>query len=115
MDFTPSDDNNLKGKHPRRLGFAICVCSARTPHFDFNKHFGCVQVLDVYRGTPAQRAGLNVGDIITEVGGIPVQKLEGAGQEPTTAVITAIRESKVGVVDITVAREGKPVHLYLEL
>jgi C-terminal processing protease CtpA/Prc len=115
MDFTPSDDNNLKGKHPRRLGFAISHCSARTPHFDFNKHYGCAQVLDVYRGTPAQRAGLRVGDIIVEVEGIPVTKLHGSGLEPMQAVINAIKESNAGVVDITVSREGKTVHVYLEL
>ncbi|MFO0566959.1 MAG: Do family serine endopeptidase [Polyangiaceae bacterium] len=67
-----------------------------------------VLVSDVQSGTPAARAGLVRGDVITELEG---QKVDGAGQFRNRIATTgAGKRVKLGVV-----REGKPVALVAEL
>ncbi|HEX9006599.1 MAG TPA: trypsin-like peptidase domain-containing protein [Bacteroidota bacterium] len=67
-----------------------------------------VIVSDVQRGSPAERAGFNVGDVITEVNG------EKIGNE--TTLMSVIDDAKVGdVLAVKVIRERRAVTLQLRL
>lgn len=116
MDFSPGDDNNLKGKFPRKLGVALGLPRSKDPLFSPVQYYGCVQVYKIYFTGPASRAGMREGDIIIEVAGNPVSKLPDAGKDSVLALIRYIQKQTPGsVLPILVAREGKEVHLYLEL
>ncbi len=90
MDFSPGDDNNLKGKFPRKLGVALGLPRSKDPLFSPFQHYGCVQVYEVYKKGPALRAGMRDGDIIIEVGGTSVPKLPEACKDPVVALIKYI-------------------------
>lgn len=60
-----------------------------------------VRVAEVVPGTPAEKAGLKAGDIITEFAGKPV------GDDPT-AFVRSVQSMKVGAkVDLVYVRDGK--------
>jgi putative serine protease PepD len=66
------------------------------------------KVTDVLTGTPAQRGGLEAGDVVTEVSGNKVPD--------GIALIVAIRSHRPGeVVDFTVRRAGELIHLRITL
>ncbi len=116
MDFSPSDDNNLKGKFPRKLGVALGLPRSKDPLFSAHQHYGCVQVYKIYSTGPASRAGMREGDIIIEVGGNPVSKLPDAGSDSVVALIRYIQTQTPGsVLHMLVVREEKEVHLHVEL
>lgn len=116
MDFRQSDDNNLKGKFPRKLGIALGLPRSKDPLFSPTQYNGYVQVYEVYAGGPATRAGMRKGDIILDVGGTPVPKLDDAGKDPVSAVVSFLGSQKPGqVLHILVARDDKKVHLHVEL
>ena len=77
----------------------------------YNNDDGVLEVVQVYRNSPAKAAGMQPGDIITEVDGTPYagsQSSEAAahirGQEGTDVTITYIRDGKKGTVTITRAK-----------
>lgn len=74
---------------------------------------GGVVVSTVVPGSPAEEAGLERGDVITEFGGVPVR----AKQDPEVLTFTKlVREVGVGrPVSFTVLRSGKPLELEVTL
>jgi carboxyl-terminal processing protease len=70
---------------------------------------GTLTVISPIEGTPAFRAGLRAGDVISEIEGEPTQ-----GQ-PTNALLRKLRGPKGTQVTITVEREGynAPLHFTL--
>ncbi len=69
---------------------------------------GCVRITYVLPGTPAERAGLQVGDVITAVGGVStkglaVDKVSGRlrGKAGTVASVTVSRSRGTLVISIT--------------
>ncbi len=70
---------------------------------------GILTVISPIEGTPAFRAGLRAGDVISEIEGEPTK-----GQ-PTNAVLKKLRGPKGTKVTITVEREGfeGPIHFTL--
>ncbi len=63
-------------------------------------------VMEVMKDTPAERAGLKAGDVITRVGGTTVAN--------PSDLIEAL-QGKEGKVEVTVVRKGRPVTLEPEL
>lgn len=88
-----------------RLGFDVVEMLPQLSAF-FGVHEGML-VESVDPGTPAEKAGLKAGDVITRVNGIPV----------TTAreIIGIVRQSGSRNVSFTVVRHKKEVTLSLEL
>ena len=69
---------------------------------DFGESESGVRFSDVQPGSPAAKAGLKVGDVLTDFGGKPIRNLYD--------FTDALRRSKVGdVVAVTVLRDGKPL------
>jgi carboxyl-terminal processing protease len=68
---------------------------------------GILTVISPIEGTPAYRAGLRAGDIISEIEGEPTK-----GQ-PTNQLLKKLRGPKGTKVNITIEREGwdKPIHM----
>ena len=64
-----------------------------------------IRVVDVIEGSPAEAAGIKVGDLITAVDGVSVNE---AGYDNT---VNAIRGVEGTTVDITVEREGASLTL----
>ena len=116
MDFSTSDDNNLKGKFPRKLGVALGLPHSKDPLFSSTLYYGCVQVYEVYGGGPAARAGMRKEDIVFEISGIPVPKLPDAGKDPVVALINYIRaQTAESVLHMLIMRDSKEVHIHIEL
>jgi hypothetical protein len=68
---------------------------------DFGQVENGVKFSDVKPGSPADKAGLKAGDILTQFGEKPIKNLYD--------FTDALRRSKVGdVVEVTVMRDGKP-------
>lgn len=72
---------------------------------------GLIIVRDVFEGSPAQRAGLEVGDVLVAVDGLPVQELglDGVvqhvrGQEGTPVTLTLKRPSESVTFEVTLVR-----------
>ena len=67
-------------------------------------------VVSLIEGAPAQRLGIQVGDIISEIEGVSTRKL------PADSAVTKLRGPKGTVVSITVEREGleQPLHFSIE-
>ena len=67
-------------------------------------------VVSLIEGAPAQRLGIQVGDIIAEIEGVSTRKL------PADSAVTKLRGPKGTVVHITIEREGleEPLHFAVE-
>src|SRR5262249_23724384 len=65
---------------------------------------GGILVTQVTDGAPAGKAGVQDGDVITQLGGKPVK-------DSRDLQMTVARLPLGKPVDLTVVREGKPVHL----
>jgi len=69
-----------------------------------------VRVQEVVPGTPAQRAGLRPGDVITRVGGVPIHDFDGlvleVGKLPleATARLSVVRDGRRFGVDVTLTK-----------
>jgi len=75
---------------------------------DFGQKENGVRFSDVQPGSPAAKAGLKAGDVLTEFSGKPIHNLYD--------FTDALRGSKVGdVVDVTVLRDGKPLKASVKL
>jgi membrane-associated protease RseP (regulator of RpoE activity) len=75
---------------------------------DFGSSTHGVKFSDVRDGSPASKAGLKAGDVLTEFGGKPIQNLYD--------FTYALREHKPGdVVRVTVLRDGKPISAVVTL
>jgi len=70
---------------------------------------GTLTVISPIEGTPAYRAGLRAGDVISEIEGEPTKG------HPTNVLLKKLRGPKGTKVTITVEREGweKPIHMTL--
>ena len=69
---------------------------------DFGQSENGVRFSDVQPGSPAAKAGLKAGDVLTDFAGAPIRNLYD--------FTDALRRSKIGdVVAVTVLRDGKPV------
>jgi membrane-associated protease RseP (regulator of RpoE activity) len=69
---------------------------------DFGESEKGVRFSDVQPGSPAAKAGLKAGDVLTDFAGKPIRNLYD--------FTDALRRSKVGdVVAVTVVRDGKPL------
>src|SRR5579863_4944209 len=69
---------------------------------DFGESENGVRFSDVQPGSPAAKAGLKAGDVLTDFAGKPIRNLYD--------FTDALRRSKVGdVVAVTVLRDGKPL------
>jgi len=69
---------------------------------DFGESEKGVRFSDVHPGSPAAKAGLKAGDVLTDFAGKPIRNLYD--------FTDALRRSKVGdVVAVTVPRDGKPL------
>ncbi len=69
---------------------------------DFGESENGVRFSDVQPGSPAAKAGLQAGDVLTDFAGKPIRNLYD--------FTDALRRSKVGdVVAVTVLRDGKPL------
>ena len=69
---------------------------------DFGQSENGVRFSDVQPGSPAAKAGLKAGDVLTDFAGKPIHNLYD--------FTDALRGSKVGdVVNVTVMRDGKPL------
>ncbi len=69
---------------------------------DFGESESGVRFSDVQPGSPAAKAGLKAGDVLTDFAGKPIRNLYD--------FTDALRRSKVGdVVAVTVLRDGKPL------
>jgi putative serine protease PepD len=88
----------------------IATGSAQTPGIgvSIENGSGGARVVDVSAGGPADDAGLQEGDIITEVNGEPVAD--------TTELIVAIRDNAVGdTVTLTIQRSGSQQQVEITL
>lgn len=70
---------------------------------------GFIKVIAPIDGTPAQRAGIEPGDIIVKLDGKPVKGLS------LTDAVDAMRGEAGSKVDLTILREGNPKPLEIEL
>ncbi len=74
---------------------------------------GGVRVTQVYSGSTAEKAGLRVGDLITEVDGAPLRVFQ---QEDFEVLPALIRQYQVGArPSFTLLREGERMTLAIEL
>jgi S1-C subfamily serine protease len=88
-----------------RLGFDVTEMSPQLAAF-FGVHHG-VLVESVETGTPADKAGLKAGDVVTKVNGIPVT----AARE----IIGIVRQAGSKNISFTVVRNKNVMTLSLEL
>jgi len=67
-------------------------------------------VVALIEGAPAQRLGIQVGDIISEIEGVSTRKM------PADSAVTKLRGPKGTTVNITIEREGlaEPLHFSVE-
>lgn len=78
-----------------------------------NAYTGLVTVVKVFKGAPAEEAGMLPGDIITAVSGVDINGMDLSlvvsdyikGEEGTEVSLTVFRESIDDYVDLTVRRE----------
>lgn len=70
---------------------------------------GMLTVISPIEGTPAYKAGIRAGDIISEINGVPTK------DEPIDVSVVKLRGPKGSQVSITVLREGynEPLHFTL--
>ncbi|HVW12096.1 MAG TPA: PDZ domain-containing protein [Bryobacteraceae bacterium] len=88
-----------------RLGFYVMEMMPQLSTF-FGVHDG-VLVQSVTPGTPAEKAGLKAGDVVTKVNGIPVST--------EREIIGIVRQTGGKVVSFTVVRNKKQMTLSLEV
>jgi S1-C subfamily serine protease len=123
LDFV--DDVALKlDSAPERVAFVTVVedqakgqtagggGSGYGPYFgsipDFGQEVNGVKFSDVRPGSPAAKAGLKAGDVLTRFGDAPIKNLYD--------FTDALRRSKVGdVVEVKVLRDGKPITASVKL
>ncbi|HWW51560.1 MAG TPA: M28 family peptidase, partial [Verrucomicrobiae bacterium] len=75
---------------------------------DFGQTANGVKFSDVKPGSPAAKAGLKAGDILTQFGDKPIGNLYD--------FTDALRRSKVGdIVEVTVMRDGQPIKASVKL
>lgn len=78
-----------------------------------NAYTGRVTVIKVFKGAPAEEAGMLPGDIITAVGDVDISSMDLSlvvsdyikGEEGTEVSLTVFRESAEEYVDLTIRRE----------
>ena len=71
--------------------------------FDLKKSVGAL-VTDIFEGSPAEKSGLNRGDVILEINGKEIRNVE--------ALRNSVAQSKVGGnIKLTVLRDGKTLHI----
>lgn len=88
-----------------RLGFSVAVA---TDGF-FSATLSEVKVASVHAGSPSEKAGLKVGDLIVEVGGLPTKGASGltmkkvlAEVKPGEHLILKVQRAGEGVVVIDI-------------
>ena len=64
------------------------------------------EIIDVTSSSPAEKAGILSGDIITKVNDTDIKSLEGTDQEIGVIIRNIIRDDKVKKVDLEVERAG---------
>ncbi len=67
-----------------------------------NKETGAITVVNVMKGSPAEKAGIKAGDSIVKVGGKTIADLGGY-----SAGFTALKGDKGSIAEITIFRDGK--------
>lgn len=72
---------------------------------------GCILVLRVYADTPAERAGMKVGDVITAVNG---KAIDGRSLTSFDEAVASIRGEAGTSVRLTLARGGETLELEVE-
>jgi len=89
---------SLHGMGRGRLGVRVEDLSKDlAPYFDASEGAGAL-VLEVMKETPAEKAGIRAGDIITHVGG---DKITGADD-----LVSLLRRASKGKTSVTVTRKG---------
>lgn len=73
-----------------------------------NNPEGYIEVIRVYAGGPADSAGVQVGDLIVRVDGIPVS---GENSQTLSDAVNLMKGENESVVRVTVNRSGKPLDL----
>src|SRR5579862_7621527 len=123
LDFVDDVVLNLDSA-PQRVAFVTVVedqpngqgsgggGSGYGPYFgsipDFGQEVNGVRFSDVRPGSPAGKAGLKAGDVLTQFGDAPIKNLYD--------FTDALRRSKVGdVVEVKVLRDGQPVTASVKL
>ena len=99
-------------ENPHAGGAASSGGGGYGPYFgsipDFGENKDGVKFSDVRPGSPAAKAGLQAGDVLTQFGDKAIHNLYD--------FTDALRRSKVGdVVEVTVLREGKPMKVSVTL
>ena len=94
-------DDYLESMKSKAVGIGVYV--------SWNDDYGCIEVLEVYEGSPAEAAGLSEGDFIVEVDGQSVAEL---GYTPAVEKVRGAIGTKV---KLTVARYGEENYLSFEI
>ncbi len=111
-------DLKTKGKVTRGwLGITVQDISDDIAKNLNHKNKSGALVSDVFKGDPADKAGLKVGDIITEINGKPIKDTHellltiAALQVGQTMIVKAIRDSQEMTFNVTVAERKDNVEL----
>ena len=105
----PNVDVNVS-QNGRRFGFAVgcrpsCTRTKTLDGAEYYKFDGYPPIVALTAGGAAERAGLRVGDVVTQLDGKSILEEEGA--------LRAVRGTKAETMRVTVLRNGAPVDFLL--
>lgn len=106
VPMTPEDLQALFGDAPR-VGFEGEPLTAQLAEYFGVSQGGGVLVRSVAEKTPADRAGLKAGDVVTKVNGIPVSRpgeITGIVRQSKKVIFTVIRGKKEITLNVEIAR-----------
>jgi S1-C subfamily serine protease len=104
------DELQKKGKVERNFwtGMEVNIVDQRIAKYFGLKNAEGVIISDIKKNSPAEKAGLKVGDIILEINGEKIQNEE--------TIISIINDAKAGdVLDLKVYRDKKTFNVNLTL